>query len=321
MATPAKYRRADAGSNSQLSAPCRQDWQFHRMRVVFHRGERCAAGESNCADKMEDTCRLIVCLNGTAHVCIEPPAQGGSCEIGAGMCMLLYYPGDGYCRDCPASRDCEVLECSCPAVDWLQLVGHGRLGGELAGAKARGRLLCISQPMTARMDMAANEIRDAAATGAACAPLVMARVFELVWHFQHVRETHGGRLCSRCERRAVQAAKSLLERNLLDPPTLPALASRVGLSLSKLKELFPRVCGMPPYAYLRQVRLEKAMCMLSREGVRVTDAAMEVGYNNLSHFAKSFAAHFGMMPSRVRCRGCGKRQQDPAPDCESGLQR
>ena len=72
------------------------------------------------------------------------------------------------------------------------------------------------------------------------------------------------------------------------------------MSVSKFKQVFSRNCGKPPYVYLLEVRLERAMCLLRGEGLRVTQAAMEVGYSNLSCFAKAFEARFGIKPSRAR---------------------
>jgi AraC-like DNA-binding protein len=80
------------------------------------------------------------------------------------------------------------------------------------------------------------------------------------------------------------------------------LAAEIGMSASKLKTLFPRIFGQPPYVYLRQLRMEKAMTLLVDGGVNVTEAAMEVGYSNISYFSKAFYKQFGMYPSHVRRR-------------------
>jgi AraC-like DNA-binding protein len=79
-----------------------------------------------------------------------------------------------------------------------------------------------------------------------------------------------------------------------------ALAGQAGVSVSKLKLLFHRVCGVPPFGYLRRVRMEKARELLIYSRMNVTEVALEVGYTSLSHFSKAFTAHYGMSPSQVR---------------------
>ena len=73
----------------------------------------------------------------------------------------------------------------------------------------------------------------------------------------------------------------------------------VGVSSAKLKQIFPKVYGLPPYCYLRKLRMEKAMSLLKSGQMNVTETAYEVGYNSLSHFAGLFARHFGIKPSEI----------------------
>jgi transcriptional regulator GlxA family with amidase domain len=102
------------------------------------------------------------------------------------------------------------------------------------------------------------------------------------------------------DRECVRRAQAILEGNLEDPPSLSELASRVGVSTAKLKQVFPRVCGMPPYSYLRTLRMKKAFCLLGDGSLTITEVAYGVGYNSISHFSKVFADHFGMKPSEFR---------------------
>lgn len=113
----------------------------------------------------------------------------------------------------------------------------------------------------------------------------------------------------RCERRVtsfdrdvVGKSQFILESNLEDPPSLGELARQVGVSSAKLKQIFPKVCGMPPYTYLRKLRMEKAFSLLNGDGgeMNVTETAYSVGYNSLSHFSKVFESYFGIKPSKLR---------------------
>jgi AraC-like DNA-binding protein len=100
--------------------------------------------------------------------------------------------------------------------------------------------------------------------------------------------------------KAIQEAQTLLHDNLENPPSLAQLAAEIGMSMSKLKILFPKMVGCPPYVYLRRLRMERAMALLVENGMNVTEVAMEVGYNSISYFTKAFYKQFGVYPSRAR---------------------
>lgn len=108
------------------------------------------------------------------------------------------------------------------------------------------------------------------------------------------------------DRKAIQAALTILQDNLEKPPSLVQLAAEIGMSVSKLKSLFPKIYGRPPYVYLRQLRMEKAMSLLVDGSMNVTEVAMEVGYNSISYFTKAFYRQFGVYPSQAR-RQAGRR--------------
>ena len=79
--------------------------------------------------------------------------------------------------------------------------------------------------------------------------------------------------------------------------TISKLARHVGLNERKLKEGFRHLVGNSVHAYLREVRLEAAARLLL-DGESVTQAALSVGFESLSHFSKIFTAAKGMPPSR-----------------------
>jgi AraC-like DNA-binding protein len=63
-----------------------------------------------------------------------------------------------------------------------------------------------------------------------------------------------------------------------------------------LSRLFSQQLGMTFQQYLRQIRLERAAELLRTGRCNVTEAAMEVGYNSLSHFSAAFHDAFGCCP-------------------------
>ncbi len=81
-----------------------------------------------------------------------------------------------------------------------------------------------------------------------------------------------------------------------NPPRLLDLAKAVGVSHPKLNSCFREAYGATIFEYLREVRLSRARSILEEGRMNVTEAAFEVGYSSLSHFAKAFREHFGAPP-------------------------
>lgn len=94
----------------------------------------------------------------------------------------------------------------------------------------------------------------------------------------------------------VHHARELIERDIQKPPTLKEIANIVGLSHSKLNFLYREVYGSTIFAHLRELRLNKSRLLLNEGTMNVTEVAFEVGYSNLSYFAKAFKDNFGIAP-------------------------
>lgn len=94
-------------------------------------------------------------------------------------------------------------------------------------------------------------------------------------------------------------AAEILVNNIENPPDTMQLSCTVGLSRSKLQRCFHRVYGVSPFEYLRNHRLQMAMRLLQSGEINVTEAALSVGYSNLSYFAKAFKIMFGVAPGEL----------------------
>lgn len=104
------------------------------------------------------------------------------------------------------------------------------------------------------------------------------------------------RMLGVADRRKVATARRMVEERFEESWTIPRLAQAVGLNERKLKLGFRTLVGRSVRAYLRDLRIEAAAAMLN-EGRRVTDVAMTVGFNNISHFSKVFRELKGTPPS------------------------
>ena len=96
----------------------------------------------------------------------------------------------------------------------------------------------------------------------------------------------------------VHAARERLEKRYDEPHTASDLARSAGMSMFHFTRVFSELIGRPPHRYLNEIRLKAAHQML-REGRSVTEVCFACGYNNLSHFSRSFASRYGAPPSRL----------------------
>ena len=105
--------------------------------------------------------------------------------------------------------------------------------------------------------------------------------------------------CSRQQRLAqdrVEQVVFLLKQNLAEPPSLEALGKKIGCSHFYLSRIFSAQTGQTITQCLRQLRLERAAELLRARELNVTEVALEVGYNSLSHFSHAFQEMFGCCP-------------------------
>lgn len=94
--------------------------------------------------------------------------------------------------------------------------------------------------------------------------------------------------------------KQVLETCMVDPPSLQALAKMAGLNDFKLKSGFKACFGLTVFEYLRHIRLDHAMKLLRDGEANVTEAAMRVGYSNVSAFSEQFFRRYGVKPSAIK---------------------
>ena len=95
----------------------------------------------------------------------------------------------------------------------------------------------------------------------------------------------------------VEQARTFLVNNLENPPCLCDLASSHGMSHPKLNRCFKMMYGMTVFQYLRYERMNRAKIMLEYDGLTVTETAVKVGYDSLSHFSQAYKKQFGVSPS------------------------
>ncbi|MFC5751155.1 AraC family transcriptional regulator [Actinomadura rugatobispora] len=98
---------------------------------------------------------------------------------------------------------------------------------------------------------------------------------------------------------AVRTAREILHENLLDPPSLESLADGVGVGAFRLLRAFRTATGLPPHAYLNQVRVREARRLLDA-GLRPAEVAARTGFADQAHLTRHFKRTVGVPPGAYR---------------------
>ncbi len=112
---------------------------------------------------------------------------------------------------------------------------------------------------------------------------------------------------SKTEVDSLKYAREILLNRLESPPSLLELAKLVNLNDCKLKRTFKLLFGKTVYEHVREQRLEKAFDLLETGKCNVSEAAIAVGYTNISHFSEAFQRKYGILPREIKkeCRVFG----------------
>ncbi len=113
--------------------------------------------------------------------------------------------------------------------------------------------------------------------------------------------------------KAAAAARAILMDDLTSPPSIAALAQRVGLSQRRLNEVFQQAFGASPAQCLQNWRLDQARRLLGQGDMTVKQVAHRMGYAHVSSFSHAYARRFGHSPSHHSPSQQGGGGAWPAP--------
>ncbi|MFL6077451.1 MAG: helix-turn-helix domain-containing protein [Mycobacteriales bacterium] len=103
----------------------------------------------------------------------------------------------------------------------------------------------------------------------------------------------------------VERARELLHGHVADGVSLDTLAEVAGCGPTSLVRAFRRATGLPPHAYLTQLRVREA-CRLLDAGVPASDVAGAVGFADQAHLTRHFKRHVGVTPGMYARAGTFK---------------
>lgn len=98
----------------------------------------------------------------------------------------------------------------------------------------------------------------------------------------------------------LRRVRDQIDRDYAQPLDVEALARGVGMSAGHLSRAFRAAYGESPYSYLMTRRIERAMALLRRGDLSVTEVCFAVGCSSLGTFSTRFTELVGMPPSAYR---------------------
>jgi AraC-like DNA-binding protein len=98
----------------------------------------------------------------------------------------------------------------------------------------------------------------------------------------------------------LRRVRDRIDREYAQPLDVEALARGVHMSAGHLSRQFKLAYGESPYAYLMTRRIERAMALLRRGDLSVTEVCFEVGCASLGTFSTRFTELVGMSPGNYR---------------------
>jgi transcriptional regulator GlxA family with amidase domain len=111
----------------------------------------------------------------------------------------------------------------------------------------------------------------------------------------------------------LRRVRDRMDREYAQPLDVEALASGVNMSAGHLSRQFKLAYGESPYSYLMTRRIERAMALLRRGDLSVTEVCFAVGCSSLGTFSTRFTELVGIPPSAYRDKTA--RATEGLPSC------
>ncbi|MBO9556177.1 helix-turn-helix transcriptional regulator [Cellulomonas sp.] len=110
----------------------------------------------------------------------------------------------------------------------------------------------------------------------------------------------------------LRRVRDRIDREYAQPLDVEALARGANMSSGHLSREFKAAFGESPYSYLMTRRIERAMALLRRGDLSVTEVCFEVGCSSLGTFSTRFTELVGMPPSTYRTQAAEATEGMPS---------
>ncbi|MER7441909.1 helix-turn-helix transcriptional regulator [Micromonospora avicenniae] len=110
----------------------------------------------------------------------------------------------------------------------------------------------------------------------------------------------------------LRRVRDRIDREYAQPLNVEALARGVNMSAGHLSRQFRNAYGESPYSYLMTRRIERAMALLRRGDLSVTEVCFAVGCSSLGTFSTRFTELVGVPPSTYRAQAASDTAELPS---------
>lgn len=114
---------------------------------------------------------------------------------------------------------------------------------------------------------------------------------------------------ARANRTLAERVISYIDLHLTQPLTCTSVAATLNYHPNYLNAIIRAETGLSMHAYIRQVKLRYADFLLTETDMRVTEIAHMLAFCDNSHFARAYAAEYGVSPSARRAALTGQIEQ------------
>ncbi|MCC0036661.1 MAG: AraC family transcriptional regulator [Hoeflea sp.] len=126
-------------------------------------------------------------------------------------------------------------------------------------------------------------------------PLILREI-----HFRLLTAGHGGMLRQLTQRDShasrISRAIDRIRTDYRAPLAIATLAEEASMSPSSFHQHFRQITGTTPLQYQKDLRLMEARRLMSADGLSVSSAAFEVGYESATQFSREYSRKFGAPP-------------------------
>ncbi len=168
---------------------------------------------------------------------------------------------------------------------------------ETAFQKGADDVLGVNQTDPALIDALGRylALADKPAEAKVMAPLIFREI-----HYRLLIAPHGGML-RRLLRRDSHASRiglaiEKIRKDFRAPIPVASLAAVAGMSVSSFHDHFRAITETTPLQFQKDLRLLEARRLLSQQGMLVSSAAFDVGYESPTQFSREYTRKFGVPP-------------------------
>ncbi|MDR2143285.1 MAG: helix-turn-helix domain-containing protein [Treponema sp.] len=94
----------------------------------------------------------------------------------------------------------------------------------------------------------------------------------------------------------IEKAKYLMRANIYNAINIASISEQLGISASRLNEIFKSYTSMTPYQYYIHIKINKAESILEEKDTSVKEAAFKMGFDDRYYFSRLFKKKTGVSP-------------------------